>query len=304
METTVWYEKYKPQCLDDVVLPDNVKTQLKKFLEKESLPNLGFWSAEPGLGKSSTANALVQEMQKRGHEAMWINASLEKGIDTLRGKISKFAVSASIDGLYKVVVLDECDYLSPDFQAACRGFLDEYSANCRFILTGNYKSKIIEPLIDRLQNIDFAAFDRKDIAKPMAARLIEILEKEGVSYNKEDLVKIIYTYYPRMRSMIAFLQKSSTTGSLVVDDTLDSMGEFDDIMNSLSGQYEATVAKVNALTSPDNMYSFLYKNISQYFGNKAPKAIITVARYQHMASTVRDKHLNLMACLMELRGDL
>lgn len=202
------------------------------------------------------------------------------------------------------IVVHNCDYLSPDFQAACRGFLDEYSANCRFILTGNYKSKIIEPLIDRLQNIDFAAFDRKDIAKPMAERLIEILEKEGVSYNKEDLVKIIYTYYPRMRSMIAFLQKSSTTGSLVVDDALDSMGEFDDIMNSLSGQYEATVAKVNALTSPDNMYSFLYKNIGQYFGNKAPKAIITIARYQHMSSTVRDKHLNLMACLMELRGDL
>ena len=304
METTVWYEKYKPQCLDDVILPDNIKVQLKKFLEKESLPNLGFWSSEPGLGKSSTANAIAQEMQARGHEVLWINASLEKGIDTLRSKINKFAVSSSIDGLYKLVVLDESDYLTGDTQAALRGFLDSYSANCRFILTGNYKSKIIEPLIDRLQNIDFAAFDRKDIAKPMAERLIEILEKEGVSYNKEDLVKIIYTYYPRMRSMIAFLQKSSTTGSLVVDDALDSMGEFDDIMNSLSGQYEATVAKVNALTSPDNMYSFLYKNVSQYFGNKAPKAIITVARYQHMASTVRDKHLNLMACLMELRGDL
>ena len=304
METTVWYEKYKPQKLDDVVLPETIKAQLKKFIDTGTLPNLGFWSAEPGLGKSSTANALVQEMQERGHEAMWINASLEKGIDTLRGKISKFAVSASVDGLYKVVVLDECDYLSPDFQAACRGFLDEYSANCRFILTGNYKSKIIEPLIDRLQNIDFAAFDRKDIAKPMAARLIQILEKEGVCYNKEDLVKIIYTYYPRMRSMIAFLQRSSTTGSLVVDAALDSMGEFDAVMNSLSGPYEGTLSKVNVLTSPDNMYSFLYKNIGQYFNAKAPKAIITVARYQHMASTVRDKHLNLMACLMELKADL
>ena len=304
METTVWYEKYKPQKLDDVVLPDAVKEQLHKFIEAETLPNLGFWSAEPGLGKSSTANAIAQEMQARGHEVLWINASLEKGIDTLRSKINKFAVSASIDGSYKLVVLDESDYLSPDFQAALRGFLDSYSANCRFILTGNYKSKIIEPLIDRLQNIDFAAFDRKDIAKPMAARLIQILEKEGVCYNKEDLVKIIYMYYPRMRSMIAFLQRSSTTGSLVVDDALDSMGEFDAVMNSLSGPYEGTLSKVNALTSPDNMYSFLYKNIGQYFSAKAPKAIITVARYQHMASTVRDKHLNLMACLMELKADL
>lgn len=108
METTVWYEKYKPQKLDDVILPDTIKAQLRKFIETGTLPNLGFWSSEPGLGKSSTANAIVRELEERGHEAMWINASLEKGIDTLRGKINKFAVSASIDGSFKVAVLDEC----------------------------------------------------------------------------------------------------------------------------------------------------------------------------------------------------
>ena len=304
MESTVWYEKYKPQTLDDVVLPDSIKQRLRKFIDTGTLPNLGFWSSEPGLGKSSTAHAIVMEMQKLGHEAMWINASLEKGIDTLRGKINTFAVSASVDGLYKVVVLDECDYLSADFQAACRGFLDNYSSNCRFILTGNYKNKIIEPLLDRITNIDFAAFDRKDIAKPMAERLVKILKNEGVDYNKEDLIKIIYTYYPRMRSMIAFLQRSSTSGTLVVDDTLDSMGEFDDIINACSRPYNELVSKVNTLTSPDNMYSFLYKNVEQYFGSNAPKVIITIARYQHMASTVRDKHLNLMACLTEIRSEV
>lgn len=301
METTVWYEKYKPQKLDDVILPDTLKQQLRTFIDSGTLPNFGFWSSEPGLGKSSTANAIANELEQRGHEVMWINASLEKGIDTLRGKVSKFAVSASIDGSYKLVVLDESDHLSPDFQAACRGFLDSYSANCRFIFTGNYKSKIIEPLLDRLQNIDFAAFDRKDIARPMAARLIQILDSEGIKYNKEDLIKIIYTYYPRMRSMIAFLQKASTTGTLVVDDALDNMDVFVDIMRSLNGDYHELLGKVNALTSPDNMYSFLYNNAEQYFGANAPKVILTAARYQHMAATVRDKHLNLMACLTELR---
>lgn len=108
MKSTVWYEKYRPQCLDDVVLPEQLKQQLQQSITDNALPNLGFWSSEPGLGKTSTANAIVQEMQALGHEAMWINASLEKGIDTLRGKIQGFATSASVDGLYKVVVLDEC----------------------------------------------------------------------------------------------------------------------------------------------------------------------------------------------------
>lgn len=300
MESTVWYEKYKPCSLDTVVLPDHIKNQIRKFIETETLPNLGFWSNDPGLGKSSTANAIVQEMQARGHEAMWINASLEKGIDLLRGKIQKFAVSQSVDGLYKVVVLDECDHLTPDAQAAFRGFCDDYSANCRFIFTGNYKTKIIEPLLDRLMNIDFASFDRKDIARPMADRLVQILKKEGIDYNKDDLIKIIYTYYPRMRSMIAYLQRASTTGVLKVNDSLDDMDVFADILRSLNGDYHELLGKVNALTAPDNMYSFIYNNVDTYFKDPA-RAIMTCARYQHMAMTVRDKHLNLMACLTELR---
>lgn len=301
MKSTVWYEKYRPQCLDDVVLPEQLKQQLQQSITDNALPNLGFWSSEPGLGKTSTANAIVQEMQALGHEAMWINASLEKGIDTLRGKIQGFATSASADGLYKVVVLDECDHLSQDFQAAFRGFIDDYSTNCRFIFTGNFKNKVIEPLLDRLMNVDFAAFERKDIAKSMAARLMEILDREGVDYDKQDLAKVIYTYYPRMRSMVAYLQKSSVNGKLVISDSLDDISVFDDIMQSLHGDYHELIAKVNALTSPDNMYTFLYNHAGKYFGQDAPKAIITAARYQHMASMVRDKHLNLMACLTELK---
>lgn len=108
MQSTVWYERYKPQTLDDVVLPDSIKTALRKNITDGTLPNLGFWSADPGLGKSSTANAIVSELEKLGHEAMWVNASLEKGIDVLRGKIKQFAVSQSVDGNFKVVVLDEC----------------------------------------------------------------------------------------------------------------------------------------------------------------------------------------------------
>lgn len=301
MDSTVWYEKYKPNSLDDVILPPALKEQIRKGIEQGTLPNFGFWSSEPGLGKSSTAHAIVKEMQSRGHEALWINASLEKGIDTLRSKVHKFATSASVDGLYKVAVLDEADHLTPDTMAAWRGFIDSYSANCRFIFTGNFKNKIIEPLLDRLVNVDFASFERKDIAMPIADRLMFILNSEGVSYNKEDLVKIIYTYYPRMRAMIGYLQRASTSGTLEVNDSLDDMNVFVDIIQSLKGDYHELLGKVNALTAPENMYSFIYNNAERFFSNP-PLAILTAAKYQHMSSVVRDKHLNLMACLTELRG--
>lgn len=199
------------------------------------------------------------------------------------------------------IVTHNCDHLSPDAQAAFRGFIDDYSANCRFIFTGNYKNKIIPPLIDRLQNIDFSSFDRKDIAGQMYKRLTHILDDQNISYTKEDLVKVMYTYFPKMRSMISFLQTSCTSGTLDPNGSLDNVDLFDDVLKSLNGDYHELYAKVGSLTAPDNMYSFLYNNVTKYFPNAEPKAILIAAKYQHMASIVRDKHLNLMACLTELK---
>ena len=155
---SVWYERFKPQCVSDLVVPQEIKDKLLSYIRTQNMPNLGLFSSNPGTGKTSTANAIIKEI---GGEALWINASMEKGIDVLRGKVQRFASQSSFDDNIKIVVMDEFDHFSKDGQAAFRGFIDEFSENCRFIFTGNYKEKIIQPLLDRLEVYDFNSFSKE-----------------------------------------------------------------------------------------------------------------------------------------------
>ena len=200
------------------------------------------------------------------------------------------------------IITHNCDSMSSQNMAGFRAFLDEFSQNCRFIFTGNYKEKIIQPLLDRLINIDFNTFDKKQMVVPIFERLKYILENEYIQYSKEDIKKVILTYYPRIRSMVGALQRYSIDGVLKIsEDQLNDLSEFDKIMQFVSAKdYQNMIQGVNALTSPENMYSFLYKHAEKYFNSKYPTAIVTIARYQFMSSSVRDKALNLSACLTEL----
>ena len=297
---SIWYERYKPQCVDDVILPKVILDKFKGYVQNQDIPAIGLFSSLPGTGKSSLANAIITEL---GSESLWINASMERGIDVLRGRIQKFASQSSFDDNIKIVVMDEFDHFSREGQAAFRGFIDEYSANCRFIFTGNYKEKIIEPLLDRLEIYDFESFSKEEMIKPIFERLCLILENENVEYVKKDLVPIINTYYPRIRSMVGALQKFTDNGVLTIDaNSLDDLDVFDTVMQLVNpGTYLDMIQAVNKLNAPDNMFSFLYKNADKYFKTeKYPNLVIAVAKYQHMADSVRDKHLNLAACLTEV----
>lgn len=297
---SVWYEKYKPACVDDLIIPQEIKDKLLKDIESQDIPNIGLFSSNPGTGKSSTAHAVIKEI---GGEALWINASMEKGIDVLRGKVQKFASQSSFDDNIKIVVMDEFDHFSKDGQAAFRGFIDEFSANCRFIFTGNYKEKIIEPLLDRLEVYDFNSFDKAVMVKPIFERLKWILENEKIQFDPKTVVPVINTYYPRIRSMVGALQKFSKGGQFVVSESeLDDVNVFDKVMALVSAStFTEMITEVNKLNAPDNMYSFLYKNAAKYFQPQAyPTVVITIAKYQHMSDSVRDKQLNLSACLTEL----
>jgi len=300
LSKSVFYERYKPQCIDDVILPMNMKEKLIEYIETQNLPPLGLFSSNPGTGKSSLANAILKEING---EALWINASLEKGIDVLRGRIMNFASQSSFDDKVKIVVMDECDNFSQDGQKAFRGFIDEFNNNCRFIFTGNYKEKIIPALLDRLEIYDFNEFPKEHMIKPIFERLKFILENESIDYDPKELVPVINTYYPRVRSMIGALQKFSSTGTFVVNEgELDDVNVFNSIIELVTpSTYIEMITAVNKLNAPDNMYSFLYNNANKYFKlNVYPNVIVTVAKYQAMSSTVRDKNLNLSACLTEL----
>jgi DNA polymerase III delta prime subunit len=296
--SSIWYEKYKPQCIDDLILPEELKNRLTQMTNNKDLPSIGLFSSIPGTGKSCTSNAILKDLEC---EALWINASLENGIDTLRGKIQKFATTGSMNDELKYVVMDEADYLTPANQAALRGFIEEFSGNCRFIFTGNYKEKMIEQLLNRLQVFDFNNFKKEEMIKPIFERLKFILDNEKIQYDPKDLVPVINTFYPSIRNMIGTIQKCSCTGTLKIED-LDDANIYDTVMKVVTpSTYLDMIAEVNKLNAPDNMYSFLYKNAGKYFSpGNYPKVIITIAKYQHMTSTVRDKQLNLCACLTEL----
>ena len=300
-KNTVWYEKYKPMLVDDLILPQDLRDKLQKMVREKDLPNLGLFSSVPGTGKSCTCNAILTEL---GCESIWINGSLENGIDTLRGKIAKFASQSSFDGELKYVVIDEADYLnSNSTQPAFRGFMDEFSSNVRFIFTGNYKEKIIEPLLTRLQIIDYELFKKEDMVKEIFGRLKFILENENISFDPKSLVPVINTYYPSIRSMIGTIQKFSNNGEFKISEAeLDDTNVFSKIVSLMSpSTFTEMIAEVNKLNAPEGMFSFLYKNYAELFKqDQIPGAIVTIAKYQHMSSSVRDKNLNLGAALTEL----
>lgn len=300
-QSSIWYEKYKPTKLEDMIIPANLRNDAQKWIAAGAIPNLGLWSVAPGLGKSSLATVLVNELDC---EALWINASLEKGIDTLRSKIKSFAERSSFDGKIKIVVMDECDNLTPDAQASFRAFLDESSKNCRFIFTGNYKTKLIEPLIDRLVNIEFAEFNVGDVAQETFARCRMILDKEGIEYNPRDVATVAITLYPQMRKIITCLQLMSKDGKFVLDKELinDANSKIGEVI--YSKDFEKIYTYINELSAPDTIYSYLYANFASIFEkvDELHKAqiIITLGKYQEMSASVRDKYLNACACLVEI----
>lgn len=301
-ENSVWYHRYQPQCINDLILPEQLKASLNDYIKTENLPPIGLFSTLPGTGKSSTANAIIKEING---EALWINASME-GIDVLRGKIKTFASHSSFDDKIKIVLMDEFDNISNGQKAAqmaFRGFIDEYSENCRFIFTGNYKENIIEPLLDRLEVYDFNNFNKQEMVRPIFERLKFILENENIEYDPKDLVPVINTYYPRIRSMVGTLQRFSKNSVFkIIKTDLDDMNVFDNIMNLCNpNTYTEMITSINNVNSPDSFYSFLYKNAGKYFKpEKYPNVVLIIAKYQHMSSSVRDKHLNAAACLTEL----
>ena len=298
--SSVWYQKYQPQTVEDLILPQDLKNKLISQVQSQKLQHMLLCSNTGGTGKSSLCNAMLKDI---GGEALWINASIDNGIDTLRGKIAKFASQSSFDDNIKIVVMDEFDHMTQNAMAAFRGFLDEFGDNCLFIFTCNYKEKIIEPLLTRLQIIDYELFKKEDMVKEIFGRLKFILENENISFDPKSLVPVINTYYPSIRSMIGTIQKFSNNGEFKISEAeLDDTNVFSKIVSLMSpSTFTEMIAEVNKLNSPEGMFSFLYKNYAEIFKpDQIPGAIVTIAKYQHMSSSVRDKNLNLGAALTEL----
>jgi len=298
----IFVERYRPKTLNDIVLPHDMKESITEWKKEEQIPNLLLISKSPGLGKTSLAHVIANELDA---EIMFINASLESNIDLLRDKIKGFVTTAGWDNRPKIVVLDEADGLNErTTQPALRAFIEEFSKNARFILTANNKNKIIKPLRDRLMDYDFDKLfnENKTLIKDIYIRCERILQEEEIEYNKEDLKYLVKHYFPEQRSIIMKLQQFTTNGVLKINRSemnIDSV--LDDIRRmTIEKNFEGVRERITEISDPSLVFSNFYDNLDVFEKSKRPGVILTLAKYQSYDSLVRDRVINVVACLTEM----
>lgn len=305
MIDALWVEKYRPATIEECILPSHLKSQFQEIVATGEIPNM-LLSGTAGLGKTTVARAICNELDL---DYILINASESGNIDTLRGKIKQFASSISLQGGYKVVILDEADYLNAQStQPALRGFIEEFSANCRFILTCNFKNKIIEPLHSRCGVIEFNT-SKKDMAElcgQFMQRTMTILETEGVSVADPNLVaELIMRHAPDWRRVLNELQRHSRGGELQLDVLSKSTsGSIADLFGFLKAKDFKSMRKWVA-NNMDVDSAAIFRGIYDSMdgavaANAIPQLVLILADYQHKAAFVADAELNMVACLTEI----
>ena len=304
----LWVEKYRPKTIDDVILPVDLKGFFKEVVKSGELPNMLF-TGTAGLGKTTVAKALCNELNL---DWILINGSEEGNIDTLRGKIKQFASSVSLSGGYKVVILDEADYLNPQStQPALRGFIEEFSNNCRFILTCNFKNRIIEPLHSRCGIYEFNT-TKKDMAVlcgEFMTRAKGILDGEDITYEEPVLADIIMKHAPDWRRILNELQKHSVLGSVARTASGDSgLQLFPELIQSLKSKdfkkMRAWVANNMDIESAA-IFRGLYDNMNDNVKPQSiPQLVLILAEYQYKNAFVADHELNTVACMTEIMANV
>lgn len=300
----LWVEKYRPKKISDCILTDDLKTTFQQFVDAGNIPNM-LLSGGPGIGKTTVAKAMLEEL---GCDYIVINGSMNGNIDTLRTEIRNFASTVSFSGGRKYVILDEADYLNPSStQPALRNFMEEYSSNCGFILTCNFKNRIIEPLQSRCTTIDF-----KDVGTKQAAlflkRMVDILNNENVTFDQKVLVRIVQKYMPDWRRIINELQRYSVSGNIDSGIFIDlDDAKFKVLMSALKDKKFADVRKwvgENSDTDANELYAKIYDALSDNLvENTIPSVILTLAKYQYQSAFVASQEINTMACMIEIMVD-
>jgi DNA polymerase III delta prime subunit len=303
----LWVEQYRPKTIEDCILPKNLKDTFNQIVKSGELPNL-MLAGTAGLGKTTVARALCEQL---GIDYIIINGSEEGNIETLRTKIRQFASTVSLQGGYKCVILDEADYLNPQStQPALRGFIEEFADNCRFILTCNFKNRIIEPLHSRCGVIDFK-FDKKMLASlcgQFLNRLKDILSKQDVTYDEPVLAELIMKHAPDWRRVLNEAQRYSISGSIDAGIlvTLNDKS-IKELMAALKaknfkGMREWVVNNID--TEPHAIFRKIYDNLNEHLQPQSiPQVILILADYQYKNAFVADHELNVVACMTEVMAN-
>jgi len=303
----LWVEKYRPARVADTILPKSMKDTFQAIVDGGELPNMMF-SGTAGTGKTTVAKAMCEEL---GLDYIVINASADGNIDTLRGKIKQFASSVSLSGGYKVVILDEADYLNPQStQPALRNFIEEFSNNCRFIMTCNFKNKIIEPLHSRCSVYEFT-FNKQVMAElcgQFMKRLKVILAEEGVEYEDAVVANIIMSHAPDWRRVLNECQRGSISGTLNAAQTQGTAQNYQELYKAIKDKNFKKMRSwvVNNIDSePAAIFRGIYDTMQEHVApNSIPQLVLILADYQYKNAFVADHELNLVACLTEVMANV
>ena len=308
MEEFLWVEKYRPRKIAETILPDDLKQTFQRLVDTGELPNMLF-TGTAGLGKTTVAKAMCNELAL---DYIIINGSEEGNIDTLRTKIKQFASSVSLQGGYKVVILDEADYLNPQStQPALRGFIEEFSKNCRFILTCNFKNRIIEPLHSRCGVYEFNTSKKSmaELCQSFMARCKTILDNEKIEHDDKALAELIIKFAPDWRRVLNELQRYSINGK-IDSDTKNGIRDknYDDLFSHLKNKnFKGMRSWVvnNIDTDASAIFRAIYDRMSDKVeGQSIPQLVLILADYQYKNAFVADHELNVVACLTEVMANV
>ncbi len=302
-EHMLWVEKYRPKTIEDCILPQSIKDTFQEFVNQKKIPNL-LLSGTAGVGKTTVAKALCNEV---GCDYIVINGSDENGIDVLRTKIKSYASSVSLSGGRKVVIIDEADYLNPNsIQPALRGAIEEFSNNCSFIFTCNYKNRIIDPIHSRCTVIDFKVNGNKaKLAALFFKRVESILESEKIEFEKQVVASLITKHFPDNRRILNELQRYSLSGKIdsgILAQVSDV--QIKELIAALKDKDFGSARKwvvSNIDNDPALIYRKIYDSLYDYLKPQSiPQTVLILAKYQYQSAFCADQEINLMACLTEM----
>ena len=306
-ETFLWVEKYRPKTIQDCVLPANMKKTFSEFVKK-GIPNL-LLTGGAGVGKTTVAKAMLDEI---GYDYILINGSEESGIDVLRNKMKNFASTMSLEGSRKFIIIDDADYLNPQStQPALRGMIEEFHKNCGFILTCNFKNRIIDPLHSRCSVVEFniPANEKPTLAQEFMSSVENVLTTENVKFDKRVIQELIIKFFPDWRRCLNELQRYSASGQ-IDGGILVNLSEknMKDLILFMKEKDFKSVRKwcVNNLDNdPTRIFRKIYDNLYNYFdgGHSIATSVLILADYQYKSAFVADQEINLLACLTQIMGE-
>lgn len=308
-ENSLWVEKYRPTKVADCILPVKTKKFFQTIVDQKDVPML-LLNGSAGTGKTTAALAMCAEI---GADVMFINASEENGIDTIRNKIKQFASTVSFSGGLKVVILDEADYLHPQSaQPALRSFMEQFSDNCRFILTCNFKNRIIDPLHSRCTVVDFAISkdERRELMEKLFARVAYILKEENVKFDPAVVAEVIKRHFPDARKVLNELQRYARSGDGTIDSGILVKQNDIGITGLLASMKSRKFGEVRQWVNdhidaePEFIFRTVYENLAGALEPKSvPSAVIILADYQYKQAFVADTEINILACLTEIMSN-